>query len=210
MRKIDRFDKYMKVKGLNDNKITVQLGLSIGTLGKSRKEGRDLSDKVVEQILNFYTDLDRVWLLTGEGEMLRGAVVQPSDSASGIPYYSEMPVSAGSADLQLMDGDERAVGYIRIAGVSGKCAFSVVGCSMEPVIHAGDIVVVDVLDRYELIDPDKIYMIVTADDRMIKHIETDESNPDILWCVSPNYRRFSILKTDIRQIFKVTFYGRFV
>ena len=84
MRKIDRFDKYMKVKGLNDNKITVQLGLSIGTLGKSRKEGRDLSDKVVEQILNFYTDLDRVWLLTGEGEMLRGAVVQPSDSASGI------------------------------------------------------------------------------------------------------------------------------
>ena len=139
-----------------------------------------------------------------------GKSIQFSDSASGIPYYSEMPVSAGSADLQLMDGDERAVGYIRIAGVSGKCAFPVVGCSMEPVIHAGDIVVVDVLDRYELIDPDKIYMIVTADDRMIKHIETDESNPDILWCVSPNYRRFSILKTDIRQIFKVTFYGRFV
>jgi transcriptional regulator with XRE-family HTH domain len=139
-----------------------------------------------------------------------GKSIQFSDSLSGIPYYSEMPVSAGSADLQLMDGDERAVGYIRIAGVSGKCAFPVVGCSMEPVIHAGDIVVVDVLDRYELIDPDKIYMIVTSDDRMIKHIETDESNPDILWCVSPNYRRFSILKTDIRQIFKVTFYGRFV
>ncbi len=136
--------------------------------------------------------------------------IQFTDSLSGIPYYSEMPVSAGSADLQLMDGNERAVGYIRIAGVSGKCAFPVVGCSMEPVIHAGDIVVVDVLDRYELIDPDKIYMIVTGDDRMIKHIETDESNPDILWCVSPNYRRFSIPKTDIRQIFKVTFYGRFV
>ncbi len=70
MRKIDRFDKYMKVKGLNDNKVTMQLGLSVGTLGKSRKDGRDLSSKVIELILNFYKDLSRVWLLTGEGEML--------------------------------------------------------------------------------------------------------------------------------------------
>ena len=71
MRKIERFDKYMKYKGLNDNKVTVQLKLSVGTLGKSRKEGRDLSDKVIELILNFYNDLDRVWLLTGEGSMLK-------------------------------------------------------------------------------------------------------------------------------------------
>ena len=49
MRKIDRFDKYMEAKGLNDNKVTNELSLSIGLLGKSRKENRDLSDKVVEQ-----------------------------------------------------------------------------------------------------------------------------------------------------------------
>ena len=73
MRKIDRFDKYMRFKGLNDNRVTVQLGLSIGTLGKSRKDGRDLSDKVVERILNFYIDIDRIWLLTGEGPMLKQA-----------------------------------------------------------------------------------------------------------------------------------------
>ena len=71
MRKIDRFDKYMEAKGLNDNKVTVQLGLSVGTLGKSRKEGRDISSRLVENILNFYQDLSRVWLLTGEGEMLK-------------------------------------------------------------------------------------------------------------------------------------------
>lgn len=71
MRKIDRFDKYMSFKGLNDNKVTIDLGLSVGTIGKSRKEGRDLSDRVIEQILNFYNDLDKVWLMTGEGEMLR-------------------------------------------------------------------------------------------------------------------------------------------
>lgn len=61
----------MKFKGLNDNKVTTQLGISTGTIGKSRKSNRDLSDKVIEQILNFYTDLNEVWLLTGEGEMLK-------------------------------------------------------------------------------------------------------------------------------------------
>jgi len=48
-KKIERFDKYMKTKGLNDNKVTNDLGLSIGTLGKSRKENRDLSEKNIEK-----------------------------------------------------------------------------------------------------------------------------------------------------------------
>ena len=76
MRRIERFDKYMAFKGLNDNKVTVDLELSNGTIGKSRKNGRDLSDRVIEQILNFYTDLNKVWLLTGEGEMLNKTIHQ--------------------------------------------------------------------------------------------------------------------------------------
>ena len=209
MRKIDRFDNYMEYRGLNDNKVTVQLGLSVGTLGKSRKEGRDLSDRVIEQILNFYTDLNKVWLLTGEGEMLKSStpIIRESDE-SGIPFYKDMPVSAGAADLQLMDGNERQAGFIQIAGIKGKYAFPVVGCSMEPVIHPGDIIVVDPMDRYETIDPDKIYMIITDTDRMIKHIEMDENDNEKLWCVSPNYKRFAIQKADVKGIYRITFYGR--
>ena len=98
MRKIDRFDKYMEAKGLNDNKVTNELSLSIGLLGKSRKENRDLSDKVIEQILNFYTDLNKVWLLTGEGEMLQGGVhrTETTNIANTIPL---LPVSAQGGSL---------------------------------------------------------------------------------------------------------------
>lgn len=67
---IDRFDKYMKFKGLNDNKVTDQLSLSIGLLGKSRKKGRDASKKLIEKILEFYTDIEKVWLMTGVGDMI--------------------------------------------------------------------------------------------------------------------------------------------
>ena len=74
----------MKYSGLNDNKVTNQLGLSIGILGKSRKEGRDLSDRVVEKILKFYGNLNHVWLLTGEGEMLSNVQVSEGNTGSGI------------------------------------------------------------------------------------------------------------------------------
>lgn len=71
IRAIDRFDAYMASSELNDNKVTVQLGLTVGLIGKSRKPGRDLSRPVIEKILSHYTDLNGVWLLTGEGEMLK-------------------------------------------------------------------------------------------------------------------------------------------
>lgn len=71
MRIIERFDIYMKYKHLNDNKVTEQIKLSNGVIGKSRKEGRDLSDKVIEKILSYYSDLNSNWLLYGEGDMLK-------------------------------------------------------------------------------------------------------------------------------------------
>lgn len=68
---IDRFDLYMKYKRLNDNQVSKQLELTNGVIGKSRKEGRDLSARVLELIENYYTDLNISWLRTGEGEMLK-------------------------------------------------------------------------------------------------------------------------------------------
>lgn len=73
MRRIDRFDLYMKEKGLNDNQVTKALSLTVGRIGNSRREKRDLSNEMVEIISNFYADLNKSWLLTGEGEMLKSS-----------------------------------------------------------------------------------------------------------------------------------------
>lgn len=96
MRRIERFDNYLSYKGLNDNIVTNDLKLSVGTIGKSRKEGRDLSDRVVELILNFYTDLNRVWLLTGEGEMLVTDNAPRIEEASFVGVDEEIEVDIES------------------------------------------------------------------------------------------------------------------
>lgn len=49
-RVIDRLDLYIKEKGLNDNVVTVDCGLSVGALNKARKGTTNLGLKAVERI----------------------------------------------------------------------------------------------------------------------------------------------------------------
>lgn len=67
---IDRFDKYMRIKGLNDNKVTKEIKCSVGLIGKSRKEGRDMSRVLISDVLKCYNDLSSEWILFGRGNML--------------------------------------------------------------------------------------------------------------------------------------------
>ena len=103
MRIIDRFDEYMTFKHLNDNRATKDLGFSIGMIGKSRSEGRDLSKKAVHRILAVYNDLDETWLKTGEGEMIceprnsrlgkYGKEPEATEQASEASSFSASPTS---------------------------------------------------------------------------------------------------------------------
>ena len=65
-----RLDKFMAYKGLNDNRITVQCKIAVGTLGKQRRSGRGLSYDSIVKILRTYPELNPTCLLLGEGEML--------------------------------------------------------------------------------------------------------------------------------------------
>lgn len=63
----------MKHKGLNDNKVTADCGLSHGLIGQARHGKSDLGKKTILKILAKYQDLNKIWLLTGEGEMLQAS-----------------------------------------------------------------------------------------------------------------------------------------
>jgi hypothetical protein len=70
MRIIDRIELLKKQTGLNDNQISVDCGLSKGLLANSRRSPkRDLGKISVERILNRYKEINRAWLVRGEGEM---------------------------------------------------------------------------------------------------------------------------------------------
>lgn len=98
---IDRLDLYIKEKGLNDNVVTVDCGLSVGALNKARKGTTNLGLKAVERILKIYNDINRDWLLTGEGEMLK------TSDKKRIPLYDD-DVTIGGLNGSVANVDEQA------------------------------------------------------------------------------------------------------
>lgn len=103
---IDRFIKYMDFKGLNDNQVTVDCHLSVGLIGKARKGKSDLGRNSIEKILKAYPDLSRVWLLNGEGPMLKDTSTStaPADSESvSIDRQAWEVIRSQAASLERKD-----------------------------------------------------------------------------------------------------------
>jgi hypothetical protein len=89
---LQRLDNYALKKGLNDNKITVDAGLSVGLLGKARKKEGRIGTVSIEKILSAYPDINPEWLLKGSGEMLRSMnrdKVQQEEELKNTTYERE-------------------------------------------------------------------------------------------------------------------------
>lgn len=207
-KKIERFDKYMKTKGLNDNKVTNSLGLSIGTLGKSRKENRDLSEKNIEKILNFYTDLNRTWLLTGEGSMF---TTEPSLAGFNEMEYTRvplLPISAQGGSLNdfvvsvSLQDCEKIISPIKGADI----AITISGDSMADEYPNGSIVLAKRINERAFIDWGKVYVLDTCNGVVVKTLTPSEKE-DCIRCVSinpdPIYAPFEVALNDIYGVYRV-------
>ncbi|MDE5709189.1 MAG: hypothetical protein K2I32_07080 [Alistipes sp.] len=105
-RKIDRFLQYLEYKGITENRATVECGLSNGLIGQAKRGKSDLGEKAVEKVLIKYQDLERVWLLTGEGPMLKEAstATAPADSESvSIDRQAWEVIRSQAASLERKD-----------------------------------------------------------------------------------------------------------
>lgn len=149
-----RLDKYMEYKGLNDNKVTVEAGISNGLIGKARKRGA-LSQDNISKILHTYSDLDANWLFTGNGSMIKSdqnVIAEPvmSYRKTKDPIYELQRVPVYNLDatmglVPMVDSngidEEKIIDYISL-GMLPKCdgAISATGDSMYPLLKAGDLV----------------------------------------------------------------------
>ena len=196
----DRVIQVFKYKNLNVNKASVILEMPQRTLNRQVNECGKISMELVYSILDAFPEVSPLWLLTGEGTLLREEEQAPADGSS--PFYRDLPVSAGLRDV--MDiSKEKPQGHISLPENKADFYFPVTGTSMEPEVCAGDIIGVARVASYEKISSDNIYMVVTNDSRMIKHCCPDDNDPEIIWCISPNYPSFPVKKSDICALYRV-------
>lgn len=207
----DRLQKAIENKGTTPYRMEKEIGISRALIGKYLKDTEPSVNNIL--LLSQHLDVSLDWLIANRGSMQNNdenttPVFVEEKTKGAIPYYEDLPISAGEAGLAEVSHEEKPTGYLMIPNVSAEQLFPVIGCSMLPRIKPGDIVGVNKLNRWDRVDPDKIYMIVTHEERMLKRLRRDNERDDILWCVSDNYQEFKIYKSEIVSIYHVVYHGQ--
>jgi len=71
LKTIDRLMQFIKYSGLSARQFDLSIGASNGYTLRMSKNRASIGSDVIENILRTYPDLNVVWLLTGEGPMLK-------------------------------------------------------------------------------------------------------------------------------------------
>ncbi len=214
---MSRFDMYMKYKKLNDNKVTVDCKLSQGLIGQARKGKSDLGKLTIDKILSTYQDIDRVWLLTGEGEMLKSTLkpkqyygVDTEQQKVNEPQMfivPLMPISAKGGTLDefsrcVMDNDcEKVLSPIKGADF----AITVCGDSMSPDYPSGCHILIKKIEERAFIDWGKVFVLDTVNGTIIKKLMPVADDPSKIRCISinPEYPPYEISLEYVRGIYRV-------
>lgn len=185
----ERIFEYIDKKGLNPSRFEKMAHLSNGYL-KGVKE--NIGSGKIEDILQAFPDLNRVWLMTGEGEMLKSESEETTEeviiTGKLIPLYD-----AGAAAGETYAADmtpAKIAGMIDIGSIlrDSEHAIRVYGNSMVPNYPAGCIIGTRPhIDSF--IEPGRVYVIETRGGRYIKRLYYNDSK-EAFQCISDNHMIF--------------------
>ena len=209
-RVIDRFDQYMAANGLTDYKVSMALKLSNGTIGKSRQEGRDLSGKVVRQILSYYTDIREEWLLFGKGSMLKSQQPAQTETIEKLQMITIplIPLRAAAGYLSGFDNDgvriEDCEQYTIPTFYRKGADFliEVAGDSMMPKFQNGDIVACRKVTDISFIQWGYTYVIDTTGGVIMKELNRCQEDDSQFIChsLNPQYADFELPRKSVRSL----------
>lgn len=138
---VHRIKQYIDFKGISIRKFEESIGFSNGSFASQFKNNKTIGVDKVENILQFYSEINPVWLLTGKGEMILGNTPMPNVKKDrSVPYYNQV-ASAGKVQLFKDFSSSHANGFISVPNMP-NCdgAVPIVGDSMYPLLKSGDIV----------------------------------------------------------------------
>ena len=87
MKTVDRINQFIEVKGISLNAFDKSIGRPAGYIGKQIRSNASIGSDIVETILRKYEELSPQWLISGEGEMLRGSEFVNLSSDTDTPSY---------------------------------------------------------------------------------------------------------------------------
>lgn len=208
----DRIRQFISCIGLTVSEFEGKAGLSNGSVSKM---GDGTRRTTIDKISNSFPELSKVWLLTGEGEMLTtdAPVVEQTKQENEEPDGKMIPLLPLSAEGGSLDGFDNLgvslpdceVIYSPIK--DADMAITVSGKSMEPDYPEGCRVVVKRINHALFIEWGREYVLDTANGIVLKTLEPSD-DPNFIRCTSLNpdqrrYAPFEIPKESVRGVYRV-------
>lgn len=208
----ERLQRYIKSKGLSARAFARLLDMPETFVSSMRNS---TSEENLHKIFVRFPDLNRDWLLYGEGEMLKEKQENKTENRGRlIPFYDVETTGGYQGEVASSTNEAELIGYIQPGGwFDGKetAAIRHVGDSMIEYPNGCVLAVREVTDRHLLV-PGRNYVIETSEYRVTKRVQRG-SRKGVIALYSTNqekyddghlvYEPFEVSFGDIQRIFSV-------
>jgi phage repressor protein C with HTH and peptisase S24 domain len=197
----ERLIKFKDYLGIGQAKFEQRAGLSNGYLNQLKNAP---GANKLQSIIGAFPELNKNWLLTGEGSMLNNN----ADSSSAIFPDGSIPVYGIDAtcgyDLRNY-ADMPLEGYVHLPSIKpGSIIIRAHGDSMSPTIKDGDYISIYPVSTWDYIIFGHIYIVELPDYRLVKRIRKAEDDEKIiLRSDNPDYDDVLISKSEIVRLYVV-------
>lgn len=210
---VSRLNEYMDVKGLNPTSFAREVGIDPSNLKKMLKNEQTITNKTIAKIIGA-TGINRTWLMTGEGEMLKESKSIPHKVDSGVAdkavesFVPLLPVYAygGSLNDFATSVNEYDCEKVISPIVGVDFSIQVSGDSMAPEYPNGSRIFIKKINERAFIEWGKTYVLDTCNGTVVKRIIPSEREGYIR-CVSinpnPVYAPFEVALADVFGMYKV-------
>lgn len=201
----DRTIKFVKYKGITMKSFEAKCGLSSGYITSMRK---GFGANKLNNVLIAFPELNRDWLLYGEGEMLKSGQdgVQKEVPARKPQEVYLLPVSAQAGPLNDFVASVKKEECEKIISpiYDVDFAITVSGDSMAPEYPNGSIIFIKRINERAFINWGNVYLLDTCNGIIVKKVFPTEEAA-VLQCVSinSNYPPFTVNMADIYGIYRV-------
>ena len=206
----ERTIQFIKYKGISMKSFEELCGLSTGYVTSMRK---GYGSEKLNNVLIAFPDLNRDWLLYGEGDMLKSKDDQSVKDGSGnedieIEHVRLLPLFAHGGSLSdftvsVKDSDcEKVVSPVKGADF----AIQVTGDSMAPEYPSGSVILIKKINESAFIEWGKAYVLDTENGSVVKKVVPSDKEGCIR-CVSinpdPSFAPFDVPLSSVFGIYRV-------
>ena len=205
----ERLIWFIKYKGISQRKFAEMCGLSSGFVNNIVNS---IQPKTLSTISKQFPDLNTTWLLTGDGNMIKGQEpkIQPNaEILTDVTFYAVplLPLSAqgGSLNDFVMSVKENECEKV-LSPVKADFAMKVQGDSMSPAYPSGCTIYIKRINELIFFGWGHTYVLDTRNGTVIKTLlPSDKENA--VKCVSlnpdPKFAPFDVSLSDVFGVYKV-------